>query len=87
MNELFEQLNIIYNLQLQTDFTRGPISTVNNGLKRLRYFVPNILNIIPPDIRNSGNTEEVTRKIKFLTPKNCPCWLCLNYIHHVGYVN
>ena len=42
MNELFEQWDIIYNLRSQTDFKTGPISTVNNGLKSLRYFGPKI---------------------------------------------
>ena len=40
MNELFEQRNMIYNLRSQTDFTAGPVSTVNNGLKSLRYLGP-----------------------------------------------
>ena len=72
MNELFEQRNIIYNLRSQKDFTTGPISTVNNGLKSLRYRGPKLWNILPPDIRNSGNIGEFTRKNKCWTPKNCP---------------
>ena len=87
MNELFEQSNIICKLRSQTYFTTGPISTVNNGLKSLGYLGPKICNIIPPDIRNSGNIEEFTRKIKCWTPKNCPCTLCPNYLHHAAYVN
>ena len=87
MNELFEQRNIIYNFRSQTDFITGPISTVNNGLKSLRYVEPKIWDMIPPDVRNSGNIEKFTRKIKCWTPKNCPCTLYLNYIHHTGYVN
>ena len=53
MNELFEQRNIIFNFRSQVDFTTGPISTVNNGLKSLRYLGRKIWNIIPLDIRNS----------------------------------
>ena len=87
INELFEQRNILYNLRPQADFTTGPTGTINNGLKSLRYLKPKILNIIPPDIRNSGNIEEFTRKIKCWIPKYCSCRLRLNYIHHVGYVN
>ena len=40
MNELFEQPNILYNLQSQEDFTTGPFNTVNNGPKSLRYLGP-----------------------------------------------
>ena len=64
MEKLFKQQNILYNLCSEIDFTTGSIGTVNNGLKSLRYLGPEIWNIIPPDIRNSGNIEEFTRKIK-----------------------
>ena len=62
MNELFEERNILYNLRSHTDFTTGPICNVNNGLKSLKYLGPKLWNIIPPDIRNSGNTEEFAKK-------------------------
>ena len=55
INEWFEQRNIIYNLRSQTNFTIGPISTVNNCLKILTYIGPKTWKIILPDIRNSGN--------------------------------
>ena len=73
MNDLFEQQDIIYNLRSQTDFRTGLISTVNSGLKSLRYLGPKIGNITPPDIRNSGNIEGFTRKIKCWTSKDFPC--------------
>ena len=86
-SELFEQRNTLYNLRSQTDFTARSIGTVKNGLKILRSLGPKIWNIIPPDIKNSGNIEVFTWKIKCWIAKYCPCRLCLNYIHHVGYVN
>ena len=55
INELFEQWNIIYNLRSQTDFTTGPMRTVDKGLKSLRHLGPKVLNIIPADIRHSRN--------------------------------
>ena len=57
MNGYFEKRNIIYNLQSQTDFITGQI---NNALKSLIYLEPKIWNIIPTDIRNSGNTGELS---------------------------
>ena len=79
MNELFEQRNIIFNLRSQTYFTSGPISTVINDLKSLRY--------LGPRYQNPGNIEEFTRKIKCWTPRNCHCRLCLNYRHYAWYVS
>ena len=72
MNESFEQQNIIYNLRSPTDFRTGLLSIVNNGLKSLRYLGPKIWNITRPDIRNSGNIEGFTRKIKCWTSKDFP---------------
>ena len=57
MNGYFEKRNIIYNLQSQIDFITGQI---NNALKSLIYLEPKIWNIIPTDIRNSGNTGELS---------------------------
>ena len=56
MNKLFEQRKL-YNLRSQIDFITGPF---NNGPKSLRYLGPKICNIIPTDIRNSGNTGELS---------------------------
>ena len=83
MNELFEQRNIIYLKFLsETDFTTEPIST-----EEFKICILKIWNLIPPDIRNYRNIEKSARKIMCLTPKNCPCRLCLNYIRHAGYVD
>ena len=87
MNGFFEQRNILYKLRAPTDFATGRIDTVNNDLKALTYLGLKIWDIIPPDIRNSGNIKEFTMRIKCYIPKNCPSKLCLNYIQHVGYVN
>ena len=87
MTGFFKQQNILYNLRALTDFATGQIDTVNNDLKALRYLGPNIWDIIPPDIRHSGNIKEFTTRIKCYIPKNCPSKLCRNYIQHVGYVN
>ena len=71
MKELFEQRYIIYKFRSQTDFTTGSITTVNNGLKSLKYLGPKIWNIIPLDIRNSENMEKSMRKIKCWTSEDC----------------
>ena len=84
--ELFEQRNILNNHWSQTDFTTGPVSIANNGMKSSRYLKPEIWNI-QSDIRNSGYNEEFSKKIKCWTPKNRLCKLCLNYIHHIGCVS
>ena len=76
-NELFEQRNTLH--RSQTD----QLTLLIN----LRCLGPTIWNIITPDITNSGNTEEFTRRIKCWVPQNCPCTICLNYFHHVECVN
>ena len=53
----------------QADFTAVPISTVNHALKSLRYLGPKIGNVIPHDIRNSGNIPEFMRKLNVGFPK------------------
>ena len=87
MSEIFNLRNIDYNLRSQINFKQGPVNTVNNGLKSLRYLAPKIWDIIPLEIRNAGSLTEFITNIKSWIPKHCPCTLCLIYIHHVGYID
>ena len=87
ISEIFNLRNIDYNLRSQTDLKQGPENTVNYGLKLLRYLVPEIWNIIPLGIRNSGSLTEFITSMKSWIPKHCPCTLCRIYIHHVGYID
>ena len=75
-HEIFEQMNIQYNLRSQTDFQLGPVKTVNWGLRALRYLRPKIWNIVPFEIKNSENLEQFNIKIKSWKPKHCPFNLC-----------
>ena len=87
MSGIFSLRNKYYNLHSQTDFKKGPVNTVNYGLKSLRYLGPKKWNIFPLEIRNSGSLTEFITDIKSWIPKHCPCTLCRIYIHHVGYVD
>ena len=89
MSEIFNTRNIDYNPHSETDFKQGPVNTVNYGLKSLRYLAPKMWNIIPLEIRNSGNfTEYITNIKSYLRiPKHCPCKFCRIFIHHVGYID
>ena len=84
MSEIFNLINIDYNLRSQTDFRQGLVNTVNYGLKSLRYLAPKIWNTIPLEIRNLSSVTESITSIKSWIPKHCPCTLCRIYIDHIG---
>ena len=42
--------------------------------------------VVPFEIKNVKSLEEFSSKIKSWRPENCPCRVCLNYIHQVGYI-
>ena len=85
LSELFNPRNISYDFRSQTDFELGPIYATAYGLRSLKYFAPKIWNVVPIDIRNSGNLSEFTTKIKSWKPVTCPCNLCHTFLGQVGY--
>ena len=86
MSELFEKRNLNYNLRSQRDFSLHSVTTVAYGLKSLKYFAGKVWSIFSFEIRKGINLEEFSAKIKSWRPENCPCRVCLTYIHQVGYI-
>ena len=84
MSELFEKRNLNYNLRSQTDFSLHSVNTVVYGLKSLKYFAGKVWSIVPFEIRNAISLEEFSAKIKSWRPENCPCRVCLTYIHQAS---
>ena len=86
MSELFEKRYLNYNLCSQTDFWLHSVIIVAYGLKSLKYFAGKVCTIVPFEIRNAISFEEFSTKTKSWKPENCPCRVCLTYIHQVGYI-
>ena len=85
-NDLFEIKNINYNLRSQPEFVIPRIKTVYKGSNSLRYFGPVIWNLIPKEIKNSDSIISFTSKIRQWKPTACPCRLCKNFIHNIGFL-
>ena len=86
MSELFDLLNMYYNICSQTDFSLGAVYKTNYGLRSLRYFAPKICNMIPVDIRSVTNLSDFTVKIQSGILDSCPYNLYRAYICQVGYI-
>ena len=87
MSEIFNLINIDYNLRSRTDFKQSPVSTVNYGIKSFRYLASKIWNISPLETKNASSLTEFTTNLKSWISKHYPCTLCRIYIHHVGYID
>ena len=72
-------------LRSQADFFSPQINTVHYGQDSMKYLGPKIWDIVPEDIKNSESLEIFKSKIKKWKP-DCPCRLCKNYVHGVGFV-
>ena len=86
MSELLEKRNINYKFRSRTDFSLHSVNTVAYGLKSLKYFAGKVWSIVSFEIRNAISLEEFSAKIESWRPENCPCRVCLTYIHQVGYI-
>jgi hypothetical protein len=61
--------------------------TVSYGLESIRYLGPKIWKLIPDELKELKSLELFKQKVKSLKFEDCPCKLCKNYIHGVGYID
>ena len=88
MNSVFQ--NRDYNgphLRSQTDYQMPKINTVAFGENSLRYLAPKIWNMLPKNIKHLETLNEFKNAIKMWVPPKCPCRLCKQYIHGLGFVS
>ena len=85
MNEIFTlKENVMYSSKQA--FVTHNVRTVRYGTETLTHLGPAIWLIIPDDIKESISLNEFKNKIKYWTPKDCPCRLCKVYITGVGFI-
>ena len=69
-------------------FIRPKIKTVYKGEGSLRNFGPLIWNnMIPDKLKNYTTLQKFKKEIKTWIPENCPCRLCKNYVHGLGFIS
>ena len=68
-------------------FETSNVHTSNYGIHSLSYMGPKIWSILPLYIKESETLPEFKTKIKKWKPVGCPCRICKDYVHGVGYIN
>ena len=67
-------------------FRSRPIRTVYFGSETLSCLGPKIWELIPENFKTLESVASFKTEIKKWKPDSCPCRLCKNYIHQVGFV-
>ena len=57
------------------------------GLELFRWLGPKIWVLIPDDLKNIKTLPSFKSRLKKFNIDNCPCKLCKDYIHGLGYIN
>ena len=65
--------------------TLGHAKTVKYGTKTISYLAPKIWSLVPNAIKSSKSLDVFKFKIRQWEP-DFPCWLCKNYLQHVGFI-
>ena len=68
-------------------FHRPNVNSVYNGEHSLRSYGPIVWDtMIPEDVKKISDLDEFKESIKKWIPNNCPCRLCKDYTHRVGFI-
>ena len=78
--------NSSYNIRNRRTFRSRPIRTVYFRSETLSCLGPKIWELIPDNFKTLESVASFKTEIKKWKPDSCPCRLCKNYIHQVGFV-
>ena len=87
LNEIFTER--VYDgpaLRKVPDFITPPIKSVHFGEDSLKYFGSKVWNMIPSNMIQVENINVFKSLIRNWTPDKCPCRLCKQFIHGIGYL-
>ena len=72
-------------LRSNPDFLIPQVNSVLKGQQSLRYLGPTIWNLVPDSIKYIKSLNVFKNKIKKWKPQDCPCRLCKEYVHGLGF--
>ena len=103
IKDIMKEINTQYNTRLTTKVTKEEdgccqctsksnfripeTKTVSFGIESIRYLGPKIWMLVPDELKELSSLKLFKKNVKSLNFENCPCKLCRNYIHGVGYVD
>ena len=83
---VFQITNTNCNLQNKREFKSHNVKTVSFSTESLAFLGPKIWDKLPIYLKSLNSSDEFTQDVRKRVPKDCPCRLCKNYIHHVGFM-
>ena len=85
MQESFFENESHYNLRNNIEFVQPRVRSVGNGTESVRFKGPQLWQMLPQTIRNSGSLAQLKANIKHWKGKNCPCKLCRTFIPNLDF--
>ena len=77
---------LTYNLRSRSEVYSRNLDTMKYGTETMSYLAPKIWSLVPNAIKSSKSLDVFKSKIRQWEP-DCPCWLCKNYLQHVGFTS
>lgn len=76
-----------YNTRSERTFIRPNVNSLHNGESSVRYFGPIVWDdMLPSKLKSIQTLEKFKVELEKWIPINCPCTLCKEYLHRVGYI-
>ena len=87
MNDIFKlRGEQTYNLRKLSRFYRPKVYSVYNGTKNVSFLGTIIWDLVPNELKDTGNLAAFKKAIKKWSPEKCPCRFCKVYIRNVGFI-
>ena len=83
---MFERRNDTYNLRNFQEFATNRKRTVKMDLETLNYRYPQLLSILPENLRQIKSLVQFKESVGKCDYIDCPCRLCKLYLPSIGFL-
>ena len=86
INNLFEIVDLPYNLRNNLKIKSQNVRTVFYGTESLIFLAPRLWNRLPNIYKSANSLTDFKIKIRDWQCENCPCRLCKTYVSQLGFL-
>ena len=83
VKEIFQEGIVPHNLRSENSFASRQVNSVYHDTESISFLGPEILELVPLQIKESENINTFKRRVKKRVPSQCPCRLSVSHLSSI----
>ena len=83
VKEIFQEGIVPHNLRSENSFASRQVNSVYHDTESISFLGPEILELVPLQLKESENINTFKRRVKKRVPSHCPCRLSMSHLSSI----